>query len=169
MKTPSIHPHPTDGIHWPIPTRRTVMVAGLSWLLVRPVLSQTMGMAPGKQMAEAIADFAQGKPVQPGRVKLDIAELVDNGNVVPVSVSVDSPMTLANHVQQIAIFNDRNPQRDVAVFTLGPRAGKAVVATRMRLSTSQKLSAVARMNDGSVWITTVDVIVVLAACIEGET
>jgi sulfur-oxidizing protein SoxY len=127
-----------------------------------------MGMAPGKQMAEAIAEFAKGQRVQTGRVKLEIAELVDNGNVVPVSVSVDSPMTAADHVLQIALFNDRNPQRDVAIFGLGPRAGRAQVATRMRLSTSQQVSAVARMNDGSLWIATVDVIVALAACIEVE-
>jgi sulfur-oxidizing protein SoxY len=127
-----------------------------------------MGMAPGKQMAEAIAAFAQGQPVRTGRVELEIAELVDNGNTVPVRVRVDSPMTAADHVQQIAIYSDRNPQRDVAVFTLGPRAGRAQVSTRMRLATSQQVSAVARMNDGSVWVATVDVIVVLAACIEIE-
>jgi sulfur-oxidizing protein SoxY len=142
----------------------------LAMVLVSPALAQIqgMGMAPGKQMAEAIAEFAKGQRVQTGRVKLEIAELVDNGNVVPVSVSVESPMTAADHVLQIALFNDRNPQRDVAVFGLGPRAGRAQVATRMRLSTSQQVSAVARMNDGSLWIATVDVIVALAACIEVE-
>ena len=116
-----------------------------------------------------MSQFAGGRDVRRGRVKLEIAPLVDNGNVVPVRVAVDSPITAADHVQQIAIFNDRNPQRDVVTFTLGPRAGKAVVATRIRLATSQKLTALARMNDGSVWSDTVDVVVVLAACIEGET
>jgi sulfur-oxidizing protein SoxY len=150
--------------------RRAILGAGLALVLVHPAHGQIqgMGMAPGKQMAEAIAEFAKGQRVQTGRVKLEIAELVDNGNVVPVSVSVDSPMSAADHVLQIALFNDRNPQRDVAVFTLGPRAGRAQVATRMRLSTSQQVSAVARMNDGSLWIATVDVIVALAACIEVE-
>jgi sulfur-oxidizing protein SoxY len=150
--------------------RRALVGAGLSLALAPQVFAQTqgMGMAPGRQMAEAIAEFAQGQPVRSGRVKLEIAELVDNGNVVPVSVSVDSPMTATDHVRQIALFNDRNPQRDVAVFTLGPRTGRAQVSTRMRLATSQQLSAVARMSDGSVWVTTVDVIVALAACIETE-
>jgi sulfur-oxidizing protein SoxY len=58
--------------------------------------------------------------VRAGKVKLDVAELVDNGNVVPVTVTVDSPMTAADHVKSIALFNERNPQRDVARFTLGP-------------------------------------------------
>ena len=77
-------------------------------------------------------------------------------------------MSAADHVQAIAIFNERNPQRDVAVFTLGPRAGKAEVATRMRLATSQRLAAVARLSDGSCWQHRVDVVVTLASCIEGE-
>lgn len=150
--------------------RRALLGAGLS-LALAPVARaqvQGMGMAPGKQMAEASAAFAQGQPVRTGRVEFEIAELVDNGNTVPLRVRVDSPMTAADHVLQIAIFSDRNPQRDVAVFTLGPRAGRAQVSTRMRLATSQQVSAVARMSDGSVWVATVDVIVVLAACIEIE-
>jgi sulfur-oxidizing protein SoxY len=78
-------------------------------------------------------------------------------------------MTPDDHVVQVALFNDRNPQRDVAVFALGPRAGKAEVSTRMRLATSQKIAALARMSDGTVWSDSVDVIVALAACIEGDT
>ena len=143
--------------------------AAAAVVLVRPVQAQSMGNAPGKQLQEAIAEFAKDQPVRSGRVKLEIATLVDNGNVVPVSVSVDSPMTPADHVVQVALFNDRNPQRDVAVFNLGPRAGKAQVATRMRLATTQKVAALARMSDGSVWAETVDVVVALAACIEGDT
>jgi sulfur-oxidizing protein SoxY len=77
-------------------------------------------------------------------------------------------MTTASHVTDIAIFNERNPQRDVARFMLGPRAGKAAVSTRIRLATSQKLVAVAKLNDGTFWSHSVDVVVTLAACIEGE-
>lgn len=121
-----------------------------------------------EDMAAGIRQFAAGQTVQPGRVKIEIATLVDNGNVVPMRVTVDSPMTAANHVAAIAVFNEKNPQREVARFELGPRSGKADVATRIRLATSQKLVALARMNDGSVWSHSVDVVVVLAACIEGE-
>jgi sulfur-oxidizing protein SoxY len=76
-------------------------------------------------------------------------------------------MTADNHVIAIAVFNERNPQRDVARFTLGPRAGKATVSTRIRLATSQKLVAVARLSDGTFRSHAVDVVVTLAACIEG--
>jgi len=66
----------------------------------------------------------------------------------------------------IAIFNESNPQRDVANFFLGPRAGRAAISTRIRLATSQQLVAVAKMSDGSCWSHTVDVLVTLAACVE---
>lgn len=148
------------------PARRRVLQAGAALaaqVLVRPASAQDAAA-----MAAAVSQFAAGQPVRRGRVKLEIAPLVDNGNVVPMRVSVESPMSAADHVAEIAVFNEKNPQRDVARFTLGPRAGKADVSTRIRLATSQKIIALARMNDGSIWSDTVDVIVVLAACIEGE-
>ena len=148
--------------------RRDVLTAaaagtGLAMLaLVRPAFATT------EEMAAAINTFTGGVKPKDGKVKFDIAQLIDNGNAVPVTISVDSVMTRADHVSAIAIFNERNPQTDVATFTLGPRAGKAQVSTRIRLATSQKLTAVARMNDGAYWSTSVSVIVALAACIEGE-
>jgi sulfur-oxidizing protein SoxY len=134
--------------------------AGMALLaLVRPA------SATPEEMAAAINAFTGGAKPQTGKVKFDIAQLIDNGNAVPVTVSVDSA---AAQVRAIAIFTERNPQTEVAVFTLGPRAGKAEVSTRIRLATSQRLMAVARMRDGSYWSHGVDVIVALAACIEGE-
>jgi len=147
-------------------TRRLLLQAGAAvaaQVLVKPATAQPTG-----ELAAAVAQFAGGQPVRPGRVKLEISPLVDNGNVVPMRVRVESAMSAADHVSEIAVFNEKNPQRDVARFTLGPRAGKADVSTRIRLATSQKLVALARMNDGSVWSDSVDVVVVLAACIEGE-
>lgn len=146
-------------------TRRQLLAAGAglgAWVLVRPA------SASSDELAAAIQAYTGGAVVQSGRVKLDIAALVDNGNTVPVTIGVDSPMTAADHVTAIALFNERNPQRDVIRFTLGPRAGRASVATRIRLATTQKLVAVARLSDGSYWSHTVDVIVTIAACIEGE-
>lgn len=147
-------------------TRRLLLQAGagaVAHVLVRPASAQDAAA-----MAAAVTQFAGGQAVRKGRVKLEIAPLVDNGNVVPLRVTADSPMSAADHVAEIAVFNEKNPQKDVGRFTLGPHAGKADVSTRIRLATSQKLTALARMNDGSVWSDTVDVVVVLAACIEGE-
>ena len=145
--------------------RRELMALGaalLGTVTVRPASAQS------DELAAAVNAFAGGATVRPGRVKLEVAKLVDNGNVVPLSVTVDSPMTAADHVTSIAVYNEKNPQREVARFVLGPRSGKASVSTRVRLATSQKLVAVAKLSDGSYWSDTVDVIVVLAACIEGE-
>ncbi len=125
--------------------------------------------AHGEELAAAVRQFTGGAQVRTGKVNLDIARLVDNGNTVPLTVTVDHPMLPTDHVAAIVVFNERNPQREVAKFTLGPRAGKAQVATRIRLATSQKLVAVARLSDGSFWQQSVDVIVTLAACIEGDT
>ena len=100
------------------------------------------------------------------RVKLAVAPLVDNGNSVPAEITVESPMTAADHVVGIALFNEKNPQHNVAEFTLNSSAGRARVATRIRLATTQKLVALAKMNDGRCFTHTVEVLVTLAACIE---
>jgi sulfur-oxidizing protein SoxY len=140
--------------------RRHLLASG-ALLLVRPLA------ASPAELQAAVSAFAGGATVRSGRVKLDIAPLVENGNTVPVSVSVDSPMSASDHVSAIALFNERNPQRDVAVFQLTPRAGRAQVSTRIRLATSQQLVAVARMSDGSFWSASAEVVVTLAGCVEG--
>lgn len=142
--------------------RRKLLAAGIAVALAG------RAFATPAEMAAAIAAFTGGATPKAGRVTLDVATLVDNGNAVPISVTVASPMTAADHVSVVAIFNERNPQTDVVKFTLGPRAGKALVSTRIRMATSQKLIAVARMSDGSFWSGSADVIVTLAACVEGE-
>lgn len=120
-----------------------------------------------ESMAAAVRAFAGGAPVAPNqKVRLDISPLVENGNAVPVSVSVDHPVEGPDAVVAIALFNERNPQHDVGVFTLSPATGRAFVATRIRLATSQKLVALAKLADGRCWSHTVSVEVTLAACIE---
>jgi sulfur-oxidizing protein SoxY len=118
-------------------------------------------------MAEAVRGFTGGAPVQTGRVALDISPLVENGNTVPLSVIVDSPMTEEEHVRAIAVFNERNPQPHVITVRLGARAGRALLSTHIRLATSQTLLAVAELSDGSFWSDSAQVVVTLAACVEG--
>ena len=148
------------------PSRRQALRLGLGLVgasvLVRPAA------ATQEEMVQAMAAFAAGARIQTGRVFLDVARLVDNGNAVPATVTVDSPMSLADHVTAIVIFNERNPQTEVASFQLGPLSGLAKVSTRIRLATTQQLVALARMNDGSCWSHTIEVFVTLAACIETD-
>ena len=111
----------------------------------------------------ALGDVEIGK----GRVSLEIPSLVENGNTVPMTVAVDSPMTATDYVKAIYVFNEKNPQPNVIGIHLGPRAGKASISTRIRLADSQRVVAIAQMSDGSVWSGEVNVIVTLAACVEG--
>lgn len=135
-------------------------------ILTLGVVAVLPAHATSSEMEAAIRGYADGKPVTRGKVKLDVPPLVENGNAVPLTVTVDSPMTAAAHVTGIAVFNDRNPQRDVIRFTLTPRSGRAQVSSRIRLATSQQLVAVARLSDGTYWSDAVDVLVTLAACLE---
>lgn len=141
--------------------RRRAAIAGLL------VTALPRARATEPALEAAVRAWAGGATPQDGRVTLEIAELVENGNAVPLTVRVASPMTAADHVQEIALFNQRNPQPEVARFHLGPANGRAEVATRIRLATSQQLVALARLSDGSVWQQRVDVLVTLAACVEG--
>jgi len=117
-------------------------------------------------MVNAISALIGEGALQRGKVRLELPPIVENGNAVSLTVSVESPMTESNHVESIHIFNQKNPQPYVAAFNFGPRAGKASVSTRIRLADSQKVVAIARLNDGSYWSDSVDVIVTLAACTE---
>ena len=147
------------------PHRRLALRAGgalVAMAVARP------GRAEAPELKAAIAAYTGGRAARPGRVSIEVARLVDNGNAVPLTVRVDSPMTAAEHVRAIAVFNERNPERDVARFALTEHAGFAIVSTRIRLATTQQIAAIATLSDGSLWSGTVDVVVTLAACIEGE-
>ena len=141
-------------------TRRAALAA-------TTLLLHARARAAEPELADAVRAWAGGTAPRDGRVTIEIAPLVENGNAVPVTVRVQSPMTEADHVREIAFFNERNPQRDVLRATLGPANPRAEISTRIRLATSQQLVALARMSDGSIWQQRVDVVVTLAACIEG--
>jgi sulfur-oxidizing protein SoxY len=102
-----------------------------------------------------------------GRLKLELPVLADNGNSVPMKVSVESPMTAADHVKTIRLLSERNPEREMAVFHLGPRAGVAEISSRVRLAGSQRVTAIAEMSDGSLWSDSAEVVVTLSACVDG--
>ena len=112
----------------------------------------------------AIRNLVGEAQVHAGKVKLDIPPLVENGNTVPMTVSVASPRTADDHVKSIHVFNEKNPQPHVGNYYIGPRAGRAQISTRIRLADSQKVVAIAQLSDGSFWSATADVVVTLAAC-----
>jgi sulfur-oxidizing protein SoxY len=131
-----------------------------------PVLTIRPADAASATLAAAIRNVVGEAPVHIGKVKLDIPPLVENGNTVPMTVSVASPMTAEDHVKSIHVFNEKNPQPNIGNFVLGPRAGRAEVSTRIRLADSQKITAIAHLADGSFWSVSVDIVVTLASCTE---
>ena len=144
-------------------TRRQILIA--TGALAGGFAAHPAHATPAAMQA-AIRRVVGEAPINRGKVTLDIPSLVENGNTVPVSVSVQSPMTAADHVKAIHIFNEKNPQPNVISIRLGPRAGRAAVSTRIRLSDTQRVTAIAQLSDGTVWSGTADVIVTLAACVE---
>jgi sulfur-oxidizing protein SoxY len=144
-------------------SRRSALVTGagaLCALVVRPA------RATPETMQAAIAEFTGGANVAQGRVTLDIPPLVENGNSVPLSITVDNPMTEEDFVKAVAVFNERNPQPNIATFHLNPHAGRAFIATRIRLGDSQNIVAVAQLSDGTFWSGSAELIVTLPACVE---
>ena len=149
-------------------TRRNVLrLAGSAAALgVLPVVTLRPAEATPAMLASAIRNVVGEAKVNTGRVKLDIPPLVENGNTVPMTVSVAHPMAPEDHVRSIHVFNEKNPQPNIANFHLGPHNGRAQVSTRIRLADSQKIVAIAKLSDGSFWSASVDVVVTLAACTE---
>lgn len=131
-------------------------------------LAVTAARATPAEVADAIHQLTGSASVERGRVTLDLPPLVENGNSVPLTITVDSPMTAADHVKAIHVFVEKNPQPYVASFYLGPRAGHAVVSTRIRLADSQTVVALCQMSDGSFWSGSADSVVTIAACTESD-
>jgi len=133
-------------------------------------LGSVIAVAPAPatpaEMHEAIRKVVGGARVTPGKVTLDLPPLIENGNAVPLTVTIDSPMTEAEHVRAVHVFTEKNPQPNVVSFHLGPRAGRAKMTTRVRLADSQNVVAVCELSDGSFWSDSAGIVVTLAACLE---
>jgi sulfur-oxidizing protein SoxY len=137
--------------------------AGAAMLTTMPAMP---GRTTPQAMRDAIRQIVGEAAVQQGRVRLDVPALVENGNAVPLTVSVEGPMTDADHVRAIHVLNEKNPQPHVISAILGPGIGRATLATRIKLADSQQITAIAEMSDGSFWSGAADVIVTVAACVE---
>jgi sulfur-oxidizing protein SoxY len=131
-----------------------------------PIVTLRRVEATPATLAAAIRSVVGTAEVQTGKVKLEVPPLVENGNTVPMTVSVASPMTSDDYVRSIHVFNEKNPQPNIGNFYLGPRAGRAQVSARIRLADSQKIVAIAHLSDGTFWSASADVVVTLAACTE---
>jgi sulfur-oxidizing protein SoxY len=149
-------------------TRRRFLIgaAGLAGSTAIASLVPDRAAATPAAMRKAIQAVVGEGQLRKGRINIEMPPLVENGNAVPLAITVESPMTEADHVKAIHVFTEKNPQPNVVKFQIGPRAGKASVSTRMRLADTQIVFAVAEMSDGTFWSDEIDVVVTLAACLE---
>lgn len=150
------------------PRRRFLVLAAGSVLAgaARAQLPPNIAQLRKQALEEAMHKATGGAEARRGRVRLDVPPLIDNGNSVPVTVTVESPMTAEDHVKAIHVFTEKNPQPYIINAYLGPRAGRAVVTTRARIAATGTIIAIAQLSDGSFWTDSVSVVVTLSACLE---
>ena len=142
-------------------TRRTALMAPL--VAIASALVARNAFATADQAKEWLASQAKGTP-QAGKVTLKAPEIAENGNAVPLTVSVESEMTEKSYVKAIYVAADGNPNPGVAVFEMTPRSGKAEISLRVRLQQTEKIVAVAEMNDGSLYTASREVKVTIGGC-----
>ena len=150
----------------PSPDRRRFLIALTALTGSAALPGGAQAKTPSAGRAALLQQITGGATVREGRVIFDTPVLADNGHSVPVRIVVDSPMTEADYVRRIVILAERNPRPIVATYTLGPHAGRAEVATRIRLADNQEVLAVALMADGSYWMGGAKVLVTELACLD---
>lgn len=131
-----------------------------------------VALGPGLKVARAdeaatekmLMEFTGGKAPASGKITLTAPEIAENGNTVPITVSVESEMTDASYVESVTLLADGNPNPAVATFHFTPMSGEATATTRMRLARTQNVVAVAKMSDGSVFMDKKQVKVTIGGC-----
>jgi sulfur-oxidizing protein SoxY len=146
--------------------KRRRFMSVLAGLAAVPLFRGRRAYAESNSLAPLIEKITQGATVREGRVKLEIPRLADNGHSVPLKVSVESPMNAAEYVRSITLLSERNPRPLMATFHLGPKAGRAMVSTRVRLNGTQRVLALAQLSDGSYWSAGAEVEVTESACLD---
>ena len=144
-------------------TRRQFVIVGGSALGVA-AFGFGPAQAKGNGYDEYISKFTGGKSAAEGKLTLDMPEIAENGNTVPLTISVDSPMTTDNYVKRVMVVADGNPSPTVGTFHFTPSSGTADVSTRIRLAKTQNVHAVAEMSDGSFYTAKREVKVTIGGC-----
>ena len=129
-------------------TRRQALVVGAGATAFLTVVDVGPLFATPAESDAEIAKFTGGKALEKGKITIDLPEIAENGNTVPLSIVVESPMTADNYVSEMLVVADGNPRPGVALFRFTPLAGRATAATRIRLQTTENIIVVAKMSDG---------------------
>ncbi|MGI9434840.1 MAG: thiosulfate oxidation carrier protein SoxY [Geminicoccaceae bacterium] len=143
--------------------RRGFVAAGAA-LITTTALFGASASAALPEVKAAIAAILGDRTAEEGRISLDLPEIAENGNTVPLTIEVESPMSADDYVKSVHIFAEGNPLPEVATVNFTPRSGEAIASTRIRLAKTQKIHAVAEMSDGSVFTATREVKVTIGGC-----
>ena len=144
--------------------RRQTLAVGMGAIAAAMFADARRPASAANDSAELIKAFTGGKAPAEGKVKLDLPEIAENGNTVPMTVAVESPMTAQSYVTDVLVIADGNPRGGVATFHFTPDSGVAEANTRIRLATSQNVVAIAKMNDGSLFMGKKPVKVTIGGC-----
>ncbi len=145
--------------------RRQTLTVGAGALAATALgWSATPALAETNGFEELIKHFTGGRTPTQARVKLDLPKIADDGGSVPITITVDSPMTEESHVTDVLVVAEGNPRPHVATFHFSPASGAAEVSTRIRLAQTENVVAVAKMNDGSVYMARKEVTVTVGGC-----
>jgi sulfur-oxidizing protein SoxY len=132
-------------------SRRTALAAGAAGAALALIGNVRFAAAAAKDAEADIAKFTGGKTAEKGKITIDLPEIAENGNTVPLTVAVDSPMTAESHVTEILVVADGNPRPGVATFHFTPLSGSAEATTRIRLAATQNIIVVAKTSDGKIF------------------
>jgi len=144
-------------------TRRQTLALGASAGIVA-LVSPTLVLGKSTDAQAVIEKFTGGKKAKQDKITLEMPEIAENGNTVPVSIAVESPMTKDSYVKRVIIVAEGNPRPEVAIFNFTPKSGVAEASTRMRMAKTQNIIAVAEMSDGSFHMAKRQVKVTIGGC-----
>ncbi len=145
-------------------TRRQAFMVGAAAVAAASLGQSITPALAANNIEEMTKAFTGGAKPVTGKVKLDLPEIAENGNTVPITVSVDSPMTDKEFVKEVIILADGNPNAGIATFHFNPASGVAEANTRIRLANTQNIVAIAKMNDGSFYTASKEVKVTIGGC-----
>jgi sulfur-oxidizing protein SoxY len=154
----------TECFDQPALSRRVVLVGVAALASGAGGARNAFAQAAPPAHIELLNKLVGGRKATPGKIKLQIPEIAENGNTVPLTVSVDSPMTAQSYVKAVHVACEKNPRPEVASFYFLPENGKAEVSTRIRLAETTHVAAYAELSDGSVWSTEAEAKVTIGGC-----
>jgi len=143
-------------------TRRSALLLGAGMSLA--LFAADKGAATPADADAEIAKFTGGKAAEHGKIAIDLPEIAENGNTVPLSIKVDSPMNAADYVSDVIVVGDANPNAAIVTFHLTPMSGRAEVATRIRLGGTGNVTVAAKTSTGKLYIERKAVKVTIGGC-----